>query len=281
MLNVFEYTNYRKFLLDFYHEQKSKNESFSYQIMANKAGFRSKSFIKLVIDGKKNLTRESALKINSVIKLNEKAFSYFEDLIAFNQAKTLKLRNLFFEKLSGYNPRNPARLVLQYEYEFYSKWYHNTIREIVTAIQFKEDYSWLARQLNPPISPKQAKESVQLLLKLNLIQKDENGYQLTDKILTTGDEVKSLAVSNFHFQNLNLAAKSIESTSSGERDISCLVAGLSLENFHVVKEEIQKFRKRILEIAQQEENVNRVYHINFQFFPSSEKLLGSQEKDEL
>ena len=96
MVNIFKYTSYRKYLLDFYNERKAKKPTFSYQVFANKAGFKSKSFIKLVIDGKKNLTKESAFKINKVLKLDHKPFSYFEDLIAFNRAKSLKLRNYFF-----------------------------------------------------------------------------------------------------------------------------------------------------------------------------------------
>ena len=128
MALIYNYTNYREFLLDFYLEKKAVNTSFSYQVFANKAGFKSKSFIKLVIDGKKNLTPDSTKRLQKVLKLNSKSFAYFEDLISFNQAKTNKLKNYFFEKIMGYNKRNPSRLVMQREYEFYSKWYHNTIR---------------------------------------------------------------------------------------------------------------------------------------------------------
>ncbi|NLE02187.1 MAG: TIGR02147 family protein [Fibrobacter sp.] len=75
MVNIFNYIDYREFLEDFYHEQKARNKAFSFQFFANKAGFKSKSFIKLVIDGKKNLTEESMEKLNNVLKLSEKSFS--------------------------------------------------------------------------------------------------------------------------------------------------------------------------------------------------------------
>ena len=112
MPNIFKYMNFRDFLLAFYNEKKASNPAFSYQIFANKAGFKSKSFIKLVIDGKKNLSPESTAKINKVLKLKDKSFSYFEDLIAFNQAESLEMRNYFFERLISYNKRNPARMIL-------------------------------------------------------------------------------------------------------------------------------------------------------------------------
>ena len=63
MPNIFNYMNYRDYLLAFYHEKKAIDKGFSYQVMAEHAGFRSKSFIKLVIDGKKNLAPESLMKL--------------------------------------------------------------------------------------------------------------------------------------------------------------------------------------------------------------------------
>jgi uncharacterized protein (TIGR02147 family) len=268
--------NYRDFLLDFYNEQKARRATFSYQFFANKAGFKSKSFIKLVIDGKKNLTKDSIEKVNRVLKLDEKPFSYFEDLVAFNQAKSLKMRNYFFERLISYNKRNPARLILQQQYEFYSRWYHNTIRELVTMVDFRENYELLARMVKPPISARHARESVKLLLKLNLIKKTETGYVQNDHLITTGDEVQSLAVQNFHLQNLVLAGEAMDTCSAPRRDVSCLVLGLSRRGFGKMKSEIQNFRKRLLQIAEDDSDVSRVFHVNFQLFPTSGDIKGDE-----
>jgi uncharacterized protein (TIGR02147 family) len=272
MPNIFNYMDYREFLKDFYTCHKAENPGFSYKIMADKAGFKSKSFIKLVIDGKKNLTADSLQKLNKVLKLNDNAFSYFDDLVAFNQAKSLKMRNYFFERLFSYRKRNPGRLVMQHQYDFYAKWYHNTIRELVTFYRFNEDYNALAKMIHPPISARTARESVQLLLELELIKKQKDGYVQTSPLLSTGDEVKSVAVQNFHIQNMVLGAESIDTCPAPERDISCLVLGLSKEGFEMVKAETQAFRKRLLHIAQDDRGANRVYHYNIQLFPTSQKV---------
>ena len=272
MPNIFNYMDFREFLKDFYTNHKAENPGFSFQIMADKAGFKSKSFIKLVIDGKKNLTADSLRKLNKVLKLNDKAFSYFDDLVAFNQAKTLKMRNYFFERLFSYRKRNPGRLVMHHQYDFYAKWYHNTIRELVTFYKFNEDYDALAKMVMPPISARTARESVRLLLKLELIKKKKDGYVQTAPLLTTGDEVKSVAVQNFHVQNMVLGAESIDTCPSPERDISCLALGLSKEGFEMVKTETQMFRKKLLQIAKDDRRPNRVYHYSIQLFPTSQKI---------
>ncbi len=274
MPNIYNYLNYREYLEHFYNERKQGEGIFSYRIFAEKAGFKSKSFIKLVIDGKKNLSDDSAKRINRVLKLKDKSFSYFIELLTFNHAKTLKQKNAAFEKISQYNQRNRAKMVQAQQYDFYEKWYHNTIRELVAQVDFSGDYAALGKMVKPAISARKARQSVELLLKLGLIKKDGRKYKQTDTIISTGDEVRSLAVQNFHVQNMVLAAESIDTVPRSERDISCLVVGLSEESVQLYKEEIRKFRKRLLEIARKEKKVTRVYHTNFQFFPMSEDLDG-------
>ena len=55
MPNIFNFMNYRDYLRAFYFEKKGSDKGFSYQVMAESAGFSSKSFIKLVIDEKRTL----------------------------------------------------------------------------------------------------------------------------------------------------------------------------------------------------------------------------------
>jgi uncharacterized protein (TIGR02147 family) len=272
MINVFNYIDYREFLEEFIAEKKRANPHFSYQVLASQAGFKSKSFIKMVVDGQKNLSDESMTQLNRVMKLGEKPFAYFKDLVAFNQAKSIQVRNYCFEKLLEHQKRGSTRLILQNQYDLLSAWYQGTLREIVTRVDFKEDYALLGSLVKPAISARKARKAVALLLKLGVIRRTAAGYEQTDSSLTTGDEVRSLAATNFHIQNLNLAGAAIDSCASAERDISCIIAGMSRTGFEQVKKEIQAFRKRLMKIVENETSIERVYHINFQLFPTSERI---------
>jgi uncharacterized protein (TIGR02147 family) len=81
-----------------------------------------------------------------------------------------------------------------------------------------------------------------------------------------------VAVSRFHGQALELAQRSIESVPSDQRDISCLVVGLSDQGFRQAKTEIQAFRKRFVTLADGEKAPGRVYHIGFQLFPTTQPI---------
>ncbi len=272
MVNIYDYLDYRAYLHDFYLQKKAANPYFSYQVFAQKAGFRSKSQIKLIIDGKRNVTARTAEQLNGVLKLGNKAFSYFKDLVAFGQAKGNDERAQCLLRLADYNKRSPARVVLRRQYEFYSQWYHNTVRELSAHCGLGDDHEQLAKAMVPPISTTQARQSLAMLLELGLLEKRGGRYVQTDKIVSTGDEVKSVAVRGFHRRNMDLAAQSIDTFAREERDISSLVVGLSDQGFDTVKKEIQQFRKRLLRIVEADDPVQRVYHINFQIFPTSKRM---------
>jgi uncharacterized protein (TIGR02147 family) len=273
MNNIYNYLNFREFLHDYYLEKKRDKTSYSLKVFAQKAGFKSKSFIADVMSGDKNLSEESVFALGKALEMNEPDFVYFKTLVAFNQAKTNSQKDHFFKLLVKSNRLVTGRLVLSERYEFYSHWYHNTVRELVTFFEFNDDFSLLGRQVQPSISARQAQLSVALLLKLGFIKKEGTKYVQTDSNITTGDTVSSLAIENFHLQNLNIAGESIDTCPAQFRDISCLIATLSLEQVEEIKKEVQGFRKKLVSImnstTNDAKNGKRVYHFNMQLFPTS------------
>lgn len=271
MPKIFDYLDYREFLKDYYAEKKAAMPSFSYQIFASRAGFGSKSFLPHVIDGKRDLSRDSIFKIGTALKLDAKSFSYFEDLVGFNQAKSPKQKSHFFARMAAHKQAIKARFIQQNQYEYIATWYHTTIRELVTFADFQGDFAKLAGMVYPPISARQARDSVNLLLNLGLIRKEGEVYLQTNRALTTGDEVASMIVHRFHMENLKLASHALENVPGTERDITCMIVGLSREGFEAMKTRIQAFRKELAELVDKDRKAERVYNVNFQVFPTTRR----------
>jgi uncharacterized protein (TIGR02147 family) len=272
MLNIFNYLDYRCYLNDFYKEQKAKSLSYSFNYFARKAGFKSKSFFHEVISGKKNLSKDSVFALQRLLNLNDKSFSYFEALVQFNQTKDPIQKEHFLKKLFEDHKFSAAQLIRRDQYDYFGQWHHSTIRELIGMFDFKEDYGLLARLVCPPITKREAKKSVKLLEHLGLIRKAGKRYEIVDKSLTTGDEVKSIAVKKYHAENLNLAINALYSCSAKERDISSIVGALSNRGFATVKQEIQQFRKKIMEVIDKDKDKRKVFAINFQLLPTSEEI---------
>lgn len=276
MPSILEYLDYRKFLRDFYDEKKRKNPHFSYQIWAHAAGFRSKSFFPELISGKKNVAADAVDTIARSIGLDGKSFAYFDALVAFNQARTHEQRARAWVKLTEFNRRSSARLLVRDQHDFYRQWYHHTVRELIVMHDIGDDWKRLASLVVPAITPRQAKASVRLLLRLGLVRKKGRRFELTDTVVTSGDEVRSIAVTEFHLQNLDVAKKAIMACPSAERDVSCVAAALSPKGYGAVKEEVRRFRERLVGIVEKDTDQDRVYHVNIQLYPTSKGGRGEQ-----
>jgi uncharacterized protein (TIGR02147 family) len=274
MTSVFTYNDFRKFLADYYQEKKSKVLSFSYHNFSKKAGFASKSFVFNVIQGKKNLSSSSIVKLCEAMELNKHESSYFEKLVFFNQAANFKERAFFFEQLNAIQLRDKegtiARKIRQDQYEYYSKWYHVTIRSLIDLFRFKDDYKRLARLVYPAITQQQAKKSVLLLERLGLIEKCRDGFfRVTNKLITTGKEVESHAILQYHIENMKLAENAIKTLPKDKRNVSGLTLGISQETYKKACELLFECQEQILSLAAKDKAADRVYQLNFHFFPLS------------
>jgi uncharacterized protein (TIGR02147 family) len=268
-MNLFNYTDFRSFLSDYYALRKKQDPRFSHRFFSMKAGIRSSGFFSDVLKGRRNLTTNLIMKFGEALKLKPVERDYFESLVRFSQAKTLAEKNRYYEKMLSF--RNiKAEVLGKHQYEFYSKWYYSAVRELINFIRFRDDFAGLAKKLNPPVTPSQAKKAVRILEKLGLIRKGAEGvYHQTSAIITTGKEFRSLNVANFQKATMDLAGEAIERHPRENRDISTLTVTLSEKSFQTAREEIEALRKKILSMARAEQKPDRVYQVNFQLFPLS------------
>jgi uncharacterized protein (TIGR02147 family) len=268
-ISVYDYTDYREFLKNYYHVQKRKNKAFSYRYFARKANINSSGFYKNVVDGKRSLGRSLILKFAEAMKLRKKETDYFENMVYFNEAKTVDEKRLYFERMMSLRKLDEY-VVESSQYEFYSKWYYSAVRELIGIRPFKGDYAELAKALNPAIRSDQAEKAVKMLEKLNFIKKSDDGvYKQTSHVVTTGSEVTSLNVANFQITSMDLAREAIDRHPPEQRDMSTLTLSLSREAFDAMKDEIVAFRKKMLNLEQKFNLPDRVYQLNMHFFPLS------------
>lgn len=268
MKPIFEYMNYREFLRDFYTEKKRKTPYFSYRLFSEKAGFKAPNLLKLVMDGKRNLTKESVFKFSKALKLKRSEDEYFENLVFFNQSKTLEEKNAYLQRLMKYRRREDVRTIESAEFEYYSAWYHPVVRELATAIDFKNDYRRLGSMVVPSISASEARKSVELLLKLGFVKHNDKGVLVvSEPVLTTKPPVTSVAVANFHRHMLQLASESIERFGPEERNVTGLTLRISEETRKAMVEKLRQVRQELLDMAVADEHADRVVQINMQVFP--------------
>lgn len=263
------HTDYRQFLKEYYDDRKLRSKTFSYRQFCLKAGIRSPSLFLEVVEGRRNLTEASILQFIKGLGLTESDAHYFTALVHYNQANTAKTKQRWFEELRGMRRRVQARLIPLDQHEYYSRWYLPVLRELACRIDWKDDFSRLARSVRPALTTRQAKEAIGLLERLQLIRRQGNAWIQPDSALTTGAEVDSLLVRSCNRQFADLAAEAIDAVPPSRRDASSMVVGISLEGFRRIKEEIRHFKERIARIAEDDAQADRVYALNLQLIPHS------------
>jgi uncharacterized protein (TIGR02147 family) len=270
MPNITDYTNYRAFLGDQMAERSKSDATFSFRKMSRRIGFASPNYLQRVIEGKRNLTSESAALMAKALCSGKRERRYFETMVAFNQAKDAEEKTRLFGVLSALRKSSPIAKIQSDQYAYYDQWYTCVIRELVTGVPVDLDYKELAGRVDPPILPKQAKKAVGLLLDLGMIKVDDGGrYAQTSPFVATDREVQSLAVRSYHKEMSNLARKAIDRVPLDKREISSLTLRISAAGFERLKKQIQEFKEGLMKAAGDDRDVDRVYQINFQMFPIS------------
>ena len=267
---IFEYMNYREFLRDWFDAKKKTCPFYSFRLFSQKAGFTSPNFLKLVQDNKRNLTKESIFKFVKAMALIRKEADYFENLVFFNQAHSIEEKNLYLSNLIKLRARADVQKIDQSAYAYFSAWYHPVIRELCCTLDWRGDYKKLAAAVIPAITPVDAQKSISLLLELGFIKRlDADRFEKTASTISTGAQVKSLAVANFHRAMLQRATESLERFSSAERDISGLTLHVSKKTYQSMIIKIQQFRGELLQMAEADTESSMVAQINMQAFPLS------------
>lgn len=277
MVNLYEYVNYREYLQTYFAHSKERDSKFSHRFLARRLGLLSPNFMMLVMQGKRNITRSLTSRISDALKHNDKEADYFENMVGFAQAKTATEKDRYFGRLQQLRRYCQVEKIPEDQYEYYSKWYNIPVRELVTYADFQGNYKWLAKKVLPSITEAQARRSVELLLKLGLIKRNGKGYERTSRVISTGDEVSSLAVVNYHRQMAALAGAALDAISREERNISACTVNISLKGLREIEKAVSDCRKKILTIAEADSPANRVYQVNFQVFPVSTKEKGGKK----
>jgi uncharacterized protein (TIGR02147 family) len=248
--------------------KKQTTPSYSYRFFSRMAGFTSPNFLKLVMDGQRNLTNTSVAGIAKGFKLKKPERDFFENLVFMNQAVDHTEQDHYYRKMIAAKSHGKIKSIETARYEYFSRWYLPVIRELVIFGDRKMTAEQIAEKLYPAVRVKDVETALSRLEALGLIHKDDQGqWQQADSLLSTGPEVQSLLITNFHKEMIRLAEESITRHPAKTRDITALTISMKKSRMMELKEKIAAFRKDILKEFATDEDSDQVMQINIQAFP--------------
>lgn len=270
--DIFQYIDYRKYLEDYYSRRKSLDSSFTHEYICRRLGQENaKSYFNNIVKERMNVSPAFIDRFIELLELKSDCAKYFRALVNYNQTTSPHEKEFFFDQLVRLN-RTPHRVIDGNAYAFYKEWYHSAIRALLDIVDFKNDYKALASRLFPPISMKQARDSVALLIRLGLVSKNEKGFlKPTDKLVVTGDFIKDAMVRQFQMKCLEHARTVLADGSNQAHRNVTLTVSLSDKAYNRVADRIQQMKTEVRSIVHKDElPASKVYHLNVNLFPMSQ-----------
>ena len=277
MKDVLEYTSYRQYIADYYADRKAKS-AFTWQEFTRAAGFSSPVHLKYASEGKLNLSDAAAQRVAQAMHLAGYEQDYFCEMVKFDNAKTDAEKKDAFSKMLSIADAHKAKILEGDSFRYFDSWKNPVLRELAPAMPGAKPLA-LARACRPEITAAEVTESLNFLVKADLLKKDKDGnYIQTEKGVTTGPmEVTPVAVRGMHRQMGEFALDAIEGVPQDERHFSGLTLGITRKAYEEIVQEIAEFRKRIITIATREDDTDEVYRLNVQFFPMTNKSTNKKD----
>ena len=270
-IDVFRYADYREFLRAYYELKKAQKPGLSLRAFSRRAGLKSPNYLKLVIDGDRNLTQERALRFAEAAGLHGESVDYFCSLVALNQARSATERELQYSRLRAFRRYRETHKLDAAQEAYHAHWYVPAIRELCARADFVDDPKWIARTLLPPITPAQARQAIAALCALGLLVRGEDGrLRQAEPLIETPDVPLGHQVVRYHREMMRLASEALERVPREDREIASLTLCISQRALLELKGELERIEQQLLQRFPSED-AERVVQVNFQMFPLSIK----------
>ena len=268
-VDVFRYDDYRAFLRAYYARRKGQKRGISLRGFSRRVGLRSPNYLKLVMDGERNLSGELAVRFGEACGLAGEALDYFCALVAHDQAKSVSERALHHARLRGFKRFRETHKLAAAQASYHAHWFVPAIRELAARADFRDEPQWIARTLWPSITAAEAKRALTTLLELGLLARDEaRRVRQAEPLVETPDGPLGHHVVSFHREMMRLASEALERVPREQREVASLTLCLSPARVKELKAELEQLEQQWLQ-RYGSEGATQVVQLNVQMFPLS------------
>ena len=274
---LFEYEDYRKFLVDSFRYLRETKRVFSYRWIAKKAGFASHSFLEGVLKGKKNLTLESARAVGDALGFSGAQQEYFDALVLQSMATSPGGRERHALQLDRLRRTD---LLVQPDpsaWDYFANWQYPVLRELVVHGVWNGDFSTLGRWMKPAMTAVQSQEGVEYLVAHGYLSKTDDKWLQTSPGLTARD-IPEVLLRTAKRGFILKALEALEEQPRTQRHVSSSTLAMSHKTFRQASRLLAETRKKILAMAMEDLDVERVYILNLQLFALTDVLRKSARK---
>ena len=250
---------------DFYQEHK-RTSVFSWREFSKLAGFTSPNYMKVVCEGKSGMSKAGAERAALAMNLVGYEVEYFKAMVTFGDAKSEAAKKSAFEKMAAIAKENRVRALDADAFTYLESWKNPVVRELAPMMKGAKPLE-LARACYPEVTAMEVRETLDFLVKNNFLKKTgEDSFEQSEKAVSGISEVLQMGIRSMHREMGNLAVKSLE-LPINERNFGGVTMGISQKTYGRIVKELEECRRRIIAIANEDDEADQVYRVNLQMFP--------------
>ena len=200
---------------------------------------------------------------------------YFKQLVLFGNAETDTAKKAALLEMEKIALEHKVRVVDSDAFQYYESWKYPVIRELAPMMPGARPRD-IAEECKEYVSAEEVRDILAFLVKAGFLKKDgEKIYSQTEKAVIGSAEAQPIAIRAMHKEMGNMAVRAVDRYNASERYFTGMTIGVNEANYARIVAEIDACAKKIAAIANETENLNQVYGLNFQFFPFTNKIEGA------
>ena len=269
---IFRYHDYQAFLKDWLAYRKASQPGFSLRTLAKRAGLAA-GYLPMVLGGKRPLTAKALSKLAPFLGLNASEQSFLESLLVlgtsgFHEAHLGALERM--KRFQLYQKLNPRETEV---YQYLTHWYYVAIREMAALPGFQLNAAWIQERLCVSVPLSEVKAALEFLLRNDFLKTNEAGgvEPLDAKALDCTGGVYRVALSQFHREIFDLAAKAIQNFPREERNIQGHTFALSEKGYATAQAILEEAIQKVQRLGEMEKSGDSVYHMEIALFPLTKR----------
>ncbi len=272
-----DYMDYRIFLADFYRYKKDFTKKslrpYTYSIFSAAADIKSPNYLKMIIEGKRNLSNEMILKFSKACGFNKILSDEFKLLVDFNQSEDPAIRNFALKTLSEFrvNQNLKSGSLDRKTFERVPNWIGWIIFALVDQKNVSFEVAELKNLLRGKASDLEINQALDQLIQTGELVKDSVTHEIKKGNRSENtDEIPPALIRKLQTQLMYLGLESLYQDQPQEREFGSLTMSLTEKEFNDVKFKLRQLRKSLHKensIARISEKGDRVYQLNLQLFP--------------
>ena len=275
MKSILEYKDYRAYMQDYYDYRKSHG-AFSWREFCKLAGFSSPNFLKLVCTGQSSLSKIKIAPVAKAMGLVGYESEYFRQLVLFGNAETDSTKKEALVEMDRIAREHKVRVIDSDAFQYYESWKYPVVRELAPMMPGAQPRK-IADECKEYVSAEEVRDILAFLVKAGFLKKDgDKVYTQTEKAVIGSKEALPIAIRAMHKEMANMAARAVDRYSANERYFTGMTIGVNEATYSRIVNEIDICSKKIAAIANEGENLNQVYGLNFQLFPFTNKIEGGR-----